>query len=135
LGIWAAIAALTHTAFGLNVHLRGRMWLYFLDAHHRLRQDAFGFGNYTGAVAALIFALLLALSNDLSLRKLGPLRWKFLQQWAYAAAGLTAAHTVLYQHVEKRIGPFRILAYSVLTILLLLQIAGAFRMRKRLPED
>jgi sulfoxide reductase heme-binding subunit YedZ len=60
LGIWAGISALVHTAVGLNVHLRGRMWLYFVDTRHHLRQDAFGFGNYTGIVAALVFALLLA---------------------------------------------------------------------------
>ena len=127
IGIWAAIAALTHTAFGLNVHLRGKMWLYFVDAHHRLRQDAFGFGNYTGAVSALLFALLLALSNDFSLRKLGAARWKFLQQWAYAAVVLTVAHAVLYQHVEKRIVPFHIFLYVVLVAVLFLQLAGVLQ--------
>src|ERR1700730_6982542 len=83
LGIWAGILALAHTAVGLNVHLRGRMWLYFVDTQHHLRRDAFGFGNYTGGVAALVFALLLALSNDVSLRKLGVECWKSLQRWAY----------------------------------------------------
>jgi len=63
LGIWAGILALAHTAVGLNVHLRGKMWLYFVDTHHHLRRDAFGFGNSTGLVGALIFALLLALSQ------------------------------------------------------------------------
>ena len=33
-GIWAGICALVHTAVGLNVHLRGKMWLYFVDAQH-----------------------------------------------------------------------------------------------------
>src|SRR5438067_5461512 len=36
-GIWAGIAALAHTAVGLNVHLRGRMWLYFVDERGHLR--------------------------------------------------------------------------------------------------
>jgi len=70
LGIWAGISALLHTAVGLNVHLRGKMWLYFVDTHHHPRRDAFGFGNYTGVLAALVFALLLALSNDVSFRRL-----------------------------------------------------------------
>ncbi len=38
LGIWAGIMALLHTGIGLNVHLRGRPWLYFIDQHHQLRQ-------------------------------------------------------------------------------------------------
>src|SRR5436190_8588343 len=85
-GIWAGILALAHTAVGLNVHLRGRMWLYFVDTRNHLRRDLFGFGNYTGVIAAVMFALLLALSNDASLRTLGAGRWKSLQRWAYPAA-------------------------------------------------
>src|SRR5438874_4757603 len=58
LGIWAGIIALVHTVVGLNVHLRGKMRLYFVDEHHHLRRDAFGVGNYTGGVAAVVFVLL-----------------------------------------------------------------------------
>jgi len=130
LGIWAGISALAHTAVGLNVHLRGRMWLYFLDPSHHLRRDAFGFGNYTGGIAALLFALLLALSNDVSLRKLGVERWKSLQRWAYAAIVLTAAHSIAYQQIEKRIPPFQGVLYIVLGIVLVFQIAGAFKSRQ-----
>ncbi|HLZ91170.1 MAG TPA: hypothetical protein VKQ28_05600 [Candidatus Acidoferrum sp.] len=129
-GIWAGILALAHTAVGLNVHLRGRMWLYFVDARHHLRQDAFGFANYTGALAALVFALLLALSNDVSLRKLGGGRWKSLQRWAYAAAALTAGHAIAYQQIEKRIWPFEAVFWVVLGFVLTLQVAGAIRNRQ-----
>ncbi|PYU14367.1 MAG: hypothetical protein DMG37_07665 [Acidobacteria bacterium] len=130
LGIWAGICVLVHTAVGLNVHLRGRMWLYFLDTRHHLRRDAFGFGNYTGAVATLVFALLLALSNDVSLRKLGVERWKSLQRWAYASAALTAAHAIAYQQIEKRITPFRAGLYLVFGIVLVSQIAAMLRTRQ-----
>jgi len=129
LGIWAGISALAHTAIGLNVHLRGRMWLYFVDENHHLRWDAFGFGNYTGAVAALLFALLLVLSNDISLRKLGVERWKSLQRWAYAAVVLTAGHAIAYQQIEKRIAPFQMVLYVVLGIVFAFQIAGALKVR------
>src|ERR671925_496038 len=52
IGIWAGFMALFHTAIGLNVHLRGRPWLYFVDQHHRVRHDLFGFGNDTGLLAS-----------------------------------------------------------------------------------
>ena len=130
-GIWAGIAALLHTGFGLNVHLRGKMWLYFVDTHNHLRRDAFGFGNYTGLIAALVFALLLALSNDISLRKLGAGRWKSLQQWAYLAVAMTIAHAVLYQDVEKRTAPFRALLYTIGAIVLALQLVAARKRRSR----
>ena len=130
LGIWAGIFALVHTAAGLNVHLRGRMWLYFVDPRHHLRRDAFGFGNYSGALAALVFALLLALSNDVSLRKLGVGRWKSLQRWAYASVVLTAAHAIAYQQIEKRVSPFQVVLYISFGIVLAFQIAAALKSRR-----
>ncbi len=132
LGIWAGISALTHTLVGLNVHLRGKVWLYFVDAHHHLRRDSFGFGNYTGAAAALIFVLLLALSNDISLRRLKAERWKSLQRWVYVAVGLTAAHAIAYQQIEKRVPPFQAVFYITLGVLLVVQLAGV-RKTRQLP--
>jgi sulfoxide reductase heme-binding subunit YedZ len=123
-GIWAGIMALLHTGVGLNVHLRGRMWLYFVDEHHRVRHDWFGFGNDTGLVAALIFLLLLALSNDLSLRSLGTRRWKSLQRWTYAAVVLTILHAIAYQHVEERRGAYEILLGAITLTMALFQLTG-----------
>ena len=94
--------AIAHTVVGLNVHLRGHPWLYFVDQHGHWRRDLFGFSNYTGAISALLFLLLLAISNDLSLPKLGKTRWKSVQRWTYVAAALTVAHAIGYQQVEKR---------------------------------
>jgi methionine sulfoxide reductase heme-binding subunit len=131
MGIWSGISGLAHTAVGLNVHLRGRMWLYFVDARHHLRRDIFGFGNYTGAVAALVLALLLALSNDVSLRKLGLERWKSLQRWAYAGIVLTAAHAIAYQQIEKRTWVFQFVLYIVCGMVLALQLAAASKSIQR----
>jgi methionine sulfoxide reductase heme-binding subunit len=128
-GIWTGIAALVHTAVGLNVHLRGKMWLYFVDTSHHLRKDVFGFGNYTGIVAALIFVLLLALSNDISLRELGVERWKSLQRWAYVAFVFTAAHSIAYQQIETRRAPFQVVLYVLFVILGSFQIVAAIRRR------
>lgn len=124
LGIWAGLIAIAHTAVGLNVHLRGRPWLYFVDQHGRLRRDLFGFSNYTGAIAALVFLLLLAISNDLSLRKLGTARWKFIQRWTYAAAALTIAHAIAFQQVEKRKVPYETVVWVTALAVCGLQIAG-----------
>jgi sulfoxide reductase heme-binding subunit YedZ len=135
LGIWAGIAALVHTAVGLNVHLRGKPWLYFVDQNHRLRTGIFGFANYTGLIAALAFALLLVVSNDVSLRRLGAVKWKSIQRWTYAAAVLTAAHAVAFQNVEKRILRFRLLVYAVLAAIFLLQVAGVIRRRRPRKTD
>lgn len=129
IGIWAGMMALLHTAVGLNVHLRGRMWLYFVDEHHRIRHDWFGFGNDTGLAAALLFLLLLAISNDLLLRSLGTRRWKSLQRWTYAAVILTILHAIAYQHVEQRPDAYLVLLAGITLVISIFQLAGCRRAR------
>jgi sulfoxide reductase heme-binding subunit YedZ len=134
-GIWAGIMALLHTAVGLNVHLRGRMWLYFVDLHHRIRHDWFGFGNDTGLAAAFLFLLLLTISNDLSLRRLGTRRWKSLQRWTYAAVVLTILHALAYQHVEERRAAYEFLLGGTVAVVVGFQFAGWVSSRATRLED
>ncbi|MEO6910311.1 MAG: hypothetical protein ABI158_05245 [Edaphobacter sp.] len=77
IGIWAGLLAILHTAVGLTVHLRGRMWMYFLKQRHplKLQTGLFGSSNDIGLISALLFLMLLAISNDISLRTLGLRRW------------------------------------------------------------
>ncbi len=131
LGIWAGIMALLHTGIGLNVHLRGRPWLYFIDQHHQLRHDLFGIGNDTGLLATLLFLLLLAISNDLSLRRLGTSTWKSLQRWTYMAVALTLIHAVAYQVVEKRQAAYDALLWSTIAMAAVLQLAGWWRTKAK----
>jgi sulfoxide reductase heme-binding subunit YedZ len=91
--LWAGALALLHTAVALTVHLRGRMWMYFLRRLHppALQNTLFGFANYIGAAAALLVILVLILSNNVAIRALGSRRWKSLQPWIYSAFSLTVA--------------------------------------------
>lgn len=132
-GIWAGIMALLHTAIGLDVHLRGRPWLYFVDQHGRVRHDLFGFGNYTGLIAALLFLLLLALSNDLALRHFGPRKWKSLQRWTYVAVTLSVLHGIAYQHIEKRQTAYEATLWGVTALVAIFQVAGWRRIRAEGP--
>jgi DMSO/TMAO reductase YedYZ heme-binding membrane subunit len=78
----------------------------------------------------------LVLSNDVSLRKLGPERWKSLQRWAYAGIVLTAAHAIAYQQIEKRTWIFQLVLYVVCGMALALHLAAAFKsMQRRQWED
>jgi sulfoxide reductase heme-binding subunit YedZ len=131
-GIIAGILALLHTAIGLTVHLRGRMWMYFIKGFEplRLQAGAFGVANYLGLAAAIIFAVLLAISNDRSLRALGTRRWKRLQRYTYAAFGLTLAHSALYQFVEKRLLPWVVVFAAITLITTLCQCLGFWRRRR-----
>jgi sulfoxide reductase heme-binding subunit YedZ len=133
LGIVAGVLALIHTAVGLTVHLRGRMWMYFFKKLHplRIQANAFGAANYIGLAAALLFVMLVAISNDLSLRSLGTARWKSLQRWTYAAFGLTIAHGILFQTVEERHLSWVILFAASAIITVIVQTIGFMLRRQR----
>jgi sulfoxide reductase heme-binding subunit YedZ len=131
IGIWAGLLALLHTGVGLTVHLRGRMWMYFFRKLHplSLQNTLFGFANYTGLIAALLFLMLLVLSNDLSLRTLGTKKWKSLQRWIYLAFGLTVAHGIAYQVVENRHVPWVIVFAVCALAVIVIQLWGFVRAR------
>ncbi len=133
IGIWAGMLALVHVVFGLQVHLGGVIWKYFLfelpgpRSLFPFRRDLFGFANYTGLAATLVLSMLLALSNDLSLRKLGTRRWKSLQRWNYLGFGCTVLHGIAYQLLERRQLVFvAVLGIAVLAAVAF-QLAGARR--------
>jgi len=137
-GIWGGLFGLAHVLTGLQVHFGGKFWKYFLypDGDHRipLRGDLFGLANWTGLAAGLVLVLLLAISNDASLRALGTRRWKSWQRWTYGAAALTVAHALGYQIVADQ-EPRWIVLFSLITIVVLaLQLDGRRRMLARASE-
>jgi sulfoxide reductase heme-binding subunit YedZ len=134
IGIWTGILATVHTAIGLTVHLRGRMWMYFFKALHplKLQNTQFGFANFTGLGAALLFLMLLVISNDLSLRTLKARRWKSLQRWTYMAFLLTGAHAIAYQWIENRHVPWVLFFSAIMTAVAAAQFLGFVRVHRRL---
>ena len=134
--IWAGAFALIHTAVGLSVHLRGRTWMYFFKKLHplMLQNTRFGFANYAGLVAATLFAGLLLLSNDLSLRSLGLRRWKTLQRMSYLAFALTLAHGWAYQEVEKRKLPWITVFWILAAFAIVVQLAALVRRKTGNPQ-
>jgi methionine sulfoxide reductase heme-binding subunit len=134
-GIWAGLVGLVHVAFGLQSHMKGKMLEYFLHPSNgrsllgRLRLDEFGFANYTGLGATLILVLLLALSNDVSLRSLGSQRWKALQRTNYVAIVLIVTHGIVYQVMEERKLFFVVVNALLILIAVAFQVAGFRKIR------
>ena len=129
IGIWGGIVGLVHVGVGLTVHLRGKMSQYFFpppEAHAALplRVDAFGAANDLGLVAGVVLLLLLLLSSDLTLRRLGTARWKRLQQLNYAGALAILVHGALYQLIEKRRTLLVLVFLATTLTTLALQYAG-----------
>jgi len=132
IGIWVGSLASLHTVVGLTVHLRGRMWMYFLEQLHpvRVQKSPFGLANYLGVAAMLVFLLLLLISNDSSVRKLGTARWKSIQRWSYVGAGLTVVHGLAYQFVEKRQAEWVAVLLVIAALAAGLQVTGFLLVRR-----
>lgn len=136
LGIWGGAIAVLHVIIGIQVHFRGRPWLYFVPPFEQrgivpLRNDLFGFANYTGLLATILVSVLLALSNDRALRRMGVERWKRWQRLNYYGMALIAAHGGAYQLIEGRSPGFVVLMLLLTVIAAVLQIAGYVRIRAR----
>ena len=134
IGIWAGLLGVAHAAIGQCVHLRGKPWLYYIYEHRErhwlpLRHDLFGFANYTGAFSTLLLVVLLATSNDYSLRRLGTPGWKQLQRWNYAVFALAGAHAFLYQAIEKQRPGYVVAIALCVVIATFLQTLGYLRRR------
>ncbi|NUN67326.1 hypothetical protein HCU40_21990 (plasmid) [Pseudanabaena biceps] len=139
IGIWAAIIGVAHVVAGLNVHMGGKFWLYFLypaNEQHLLpiRIDPFGFANHTGMIATIILIVLVAISNDLSMRFLGSKRWKYIQRYNYALYVLVILHAIAYQLIEKRQMPYPLIFATAIAVVLVIQSLGFQRRKQQLAQ-
>ena len=134
-GIWTGLVSLIHVAIGLQVHL-GSMLLYFFVAttngRWTMRVDAFGLTNWVGLGVACVFVLLLALSNDWSLRRLNRMRWKSMQRSVYPAAVLAVLHGVVYQVLEQRSPRWVLVFASIVVFVAVAQLLGYRQARTKL---
>lgn len=133
--IWGGVFAIAHVVAGLQVHFKERMWAYFVFENWRdrwmpVRYDAFGIANYAGAVAAIVVLVLLAISNDISIRRLGLERWRGIQRWGRVFAVLTLVHTLIYQVLEKRAAPLVIPVWTTVAIVIALYLLRAYVRRR-----
>lgn len=131
MGIWGGAISIVHVAFGLQVHAANILENFFTGitdgARFGFRVDLWGIANYLGLASTTIIVLLLALSNDISIRRLRWERWKALQHWNYVLFGLIVVHGMLYQWIEKRLTPYLALLVVVGASVMLGQSAGYWR--------
>lgn len=131
IGIWTAIFGITHTVIGLNVHMHGHMIRYFVPDTPTLTAGSIAFlvSNWVGLLATLLLLMLLAISNDFSLRTLGTQRWKLIQQTTYVVVIAVVVHGAAYQIIEKRKWILATVFSALAVSALVLQSAG-FRARR-----
>jgi methionine sulfoxide reductase heme-binding subunit len=144
-GIWSGILALSHVVFGITIHTDGlNIWtLWVMDMAMPgyaipLQQGWFGIANFAGIFQATLILLILVISNDVMILRLGLGRWKRLQRLSYAALLLILIHGFAYQRVENRDGLLRIVFLVLIGSAAMIQIAGfvtVMRKYKRQKQD
>jgi sulfoxide reductase heme-binding subunit YedZ len=135
IGIYGGSLAIIHSVTGLFVHLRGKMWQYFLnEIDHKLdiRTDNFGMANYTGVIAALLIIVLLAISNNYSLSRLKAAKWKNLQRLSYFMFIFVLIHAILYSILLNHISLVFYLYIPIVLMVLIFQVIGIkLRLQRR----
>lgn len=134
--IWSGIAALLHLFTGLGqsmnpIYVSKYIGVIQSDAADNFRQQLFSWGVVVGLVIAVLVLLLLALSNDRSLRRIGKKWWKRLHRTSYVIFALTIAHAFLFQLLEDRalwiVAGFAVAVCGVV----LFQLAGFLAVRRK----
>lgn len=141
IGIWAGLNGLAHVWLGTLVSMNAGYVATFVKAalsppSAEVRNWLFSVGAIAGYVVGALLVLLLALSSDRALRRLGAPRWKRLQRASYLALGLTALHGLAFQVIETRPAALVLLLVATTLAVLALHLAArrAVHRRRAVPE-
>jgi DMSO/TMAO reductase YedYZ heme-binding membrane subunit len=128
IGIWSAVHAGVHFYFGNVVAMNPVYIGRFVRAGDEplsaaARDQLFTLGSVVGLLIAVVFLVLLLLSSDAAVRRIGLDRWKKLQRVALLALWLTLLHGVAFQLLEARFLPLALMLLVGVAIVLVRQRA------------
>ncbi len=129
LGYWAGGLALAHMAFAITIHTDGwRLWTLWLSeagfSGIKIQGGWFGLANYAGLAMVALLSLLLVISNDAFMKRLGMRTWKNLQRLTYLVLALLFVHGFAYQRVEQRLPVMRAAFLLVIALIVIVQGLG-----------
>lgn len=128
LGIWCAINGLVHLGIAFAISMTPLYMASVVDAAPGwpglAPRQLYLWAVSGSLVIAAIFVLLLGLSSNRALRRLGPRWWKRLQRASYLAFLLTVAHAAVFQRLEGRAWPLVLLLAGVAVAVLAGQWLG-----------
>ena len=138
LGVAAGSLAICHLIVGLSIH--GdllRPWASFITNLPTATQplplllNSRGAANFIGLTAGTLLTVLIWISRDRWLQRLGTARWKAVQRLTYVVFLLIATHAFFYWRVERRIIAHRMIVLTVMGLTVILQLTAAQRVRRR----
>lgn len=129
LGIWSGLTGLGHLVLATIQSMSQRYMTRYvevdlagLDAN--VRAMLFAWGSIIGFLIGLVLLLLLGLSNNRVMHRLGPKRWKRLQRLVYPVFALTLIHGLAYQLLELRSAYLIAVLVAIAGAIVILQILG-----------
>ncbi len=133
-GIWAALLGFVHMVVAIavsmsNSYLDEFVYVVADPLSESIRYALFTAGSVLGFIAALILLLLISLSSDVSLRRLGVHRWKRLHRSSHLGFLFIVLHGVAYQILEQR-HPALVLAFGGLVSVAVLCQMTAYWVRR-----
>jgi sulfoxide reductase heme-binding subunit YedZ len=136
LGIWAGITGLMHLFAGTGESMTPAYIVEFVnvvagEGSEALRKQLFIWATIVGLVIGVMVLLLLLLSNDAAIRRLGIRWWKGLHRTSYAVFALTIGHAVAFQVLEGRVQWLMIVTVLLGCTVMAIQMAGVSVQRRR----
>ena len=106
-GLWVALMGLVHLILATKLSMTSEYVDKFVKMptdglSESLRMSLFLWGSLIAYIIGLLLILLVILSNDRVLKKIGRKWWKRLQRSAYLVFVLTIIHGLIFQIVESR---------------------------------
>lgn len=120
IGIWGALNGLLHFFLANILSMNYEYLGIFVESASvppapEIRSMLYSWGTILGYVIAVLFVILLALSNDRMLRLVGLKWWKRIQRASYLGFLFTCAHAFAFQVLESR-GIFWIFVVLLITV-------------------
>jgi DMSO/TMAO reductase YedYZ heme-binding membrane subunit len=136
IGMWSALAGLVHFVVAIDVSMSPAylsVYVQVLDTAISLewRDRLFAWGSIVGTLAGVLLVILLAISNDKLLGRLGQKNWKRVQGLAYPAFLLTAVHGFAFQLLESRRAGVIILLAALCLLVIFSRLASRSKARRQ----
>lgn len=134
-GIWAAINGIVHLILATSLSMTPQ----YLDSYVKIsshamniqtRESLFLWGSLAAYIVGILLVMLLALSSNKAMQRVGLRWWKRLQRMAYLVFILTVVHAWAFQLIEAR-NPLLAGLLVLFTLLVFgLQMAAFFVMKR-----
>ena len=139
-GIWAAVNGLLHfylaNVLSMNYEYLGAYVENAAQAPSAAaRSTLYNSGTIAGYLIAVLFIVLLLLSSDWMVRKVGLKWWKRIQRFSYLGFILTCVHAFEFQVLEARPLFWVVVVATVAIVIFAAQCMGFLAVKKRQTDN